>query len=283
MNELQIFNNPEFGQIRIIEIDGDPWFVGRDVAAALGYNRPHDAVYRHVEEDDAVMHSIPDSNGRTQKTKLINESGLYALIFMSELPSAKKFRRWIYKEVLPSIAKTGSYTLPQLTPNELILKIAESNLQLEKRIEQNEVQLMDTKTRLAVLEAKTPEIVEPDPQYYLEATNNHLSKNIYTMKEIAKAFGMSNVVLNKFLHTQGIIYPSEGGWRVNKKKCEEGYVKHEYGRFKQKDGKYKTVLYTYWTHWGMTFLVTYLKSLGFVMTCSIQPYDRKAFLKKKKR
>lgn len=134
MNELMIFNNPEFGEIRTVEIEGEAWFVGRDVASALGYSKPQDAVQRHVDEDDSVFHGVIDGMGRNQQTKLINEVGLYALIIMSELPSAKKFRRWITKEVIPSIVKTGSYQLPALSNTELIAKIAQSNVELERRV-----------------------------------------------------------------------------------------------------------------------------------------------------
>ena len=289
MSRVQIFSNPEFGQVRIVQIEGVSWFVGTDVAAALGYSQPHKAVSRHVEEDDGTFHTVMDNKGRPQQTRLINESGVYDLILSSKLPAAKKFKRWITSEVLPSIRKTGSYNLPELTKGEFLLKMAQSNLELERRMEQNEwmtekheMQIAENSTRLAVLEALTPEVVEPDPEYYLTAINNNVSKNVYTISGIAKAFGMSGVMLNKFLHAQGIIYPAENGWRVNKEKCEEGYVRHSYGKYRQQDGKIKIVLYTLWTHWGMSFIVTYLKNLGFVMSCSIKPYDRHAAEKRRR-
>lgn len=133
MNELQIFQNPEFGEVRTVEVDGEGWFVGRDVAIALGYAKPENAVPRHVDKEDTLKRGIP-SKGGMQQTTLINESGMYALVIMSELPSAKKFKRWITKEVLPSIRKTGSYNLPSLTPNEMILQLAQANVQLEKDV-----------------------------------------------------------------------------------------------------------------------------------------------------
>ena len=112
MNEIQIFNNPDFGEIRTVTIDGEPWFVGRDVAAVLGYSNASKAVMVHVDEDDKrfQMLSASDSqNGNLVKTAVINESGLYALILSSKLPSAKKFKHWVTSEVLPSIRKTGNY------------------------------------------------------------------------------------------------------------------------------------------------------------------------------
>lgn len=134
MNELQIFSNPEFGSIRCVEKDGEEWFVGKDVATILGYSKPLDALSRHVDEDDSVIYGVTDSIGRVQQTKLINESGLYSLIILSELPSARKFKKWITSEVIPSIRKTGGYGIPQMSQSELILKIAQNNVELERRI-----------------------------------------------------------------------------------------------------------------------------------------------------
>lgn len=113
MNALKIYENAEFGQIRTVEINGEPWFAGKDVAEALGYVKPLNAIAAHVDEDDSLKQGLIDSMGRTQETIIINESGLYSLILGSSLDSAKKFKRWITSEVIPSIRKTGSYNLPQ--------------------------------------------------------------------------------------------------------------------------------------------------------------------------
>lgn len=112
MNELQIFKNPEFGKIRAIEIGGEPWFVGKDVARALGYSNTKDALGRHVDDEDRRGSRIPTPSG-TQEMTIINESGVYSLIFSSKLPGAKKFKHWVTSEVLPSIRKTGGYLTPQ--------------------------------------------------------------------------------------------------------------------------------------------------------------------------
>lgn len=108
-NELQVFKNQEFGEIRTLCIDGEPWFVGKDVADVLGYEKSRNAIAIHVDEDDALKRGVIDSLGRSQQTTFINESGLYSLILGSRLPSAKKFKRWVTSEVLPTIRKTGSY------------------------------------------------------------------------------------------------------------------------------------------------------------------------------
>ena len=112
MNNLQIFNSEEFGDIRTVTINNEPWFVGKDVATALGYAKPLNALSAHVEKDDSLTQGITDSLGREQETIFINESGLYALIFGSKLESAKRFKHWVTSEVLPAIRRTGSYQKP---------------------------------------------------------------------------------------------------------------------------------------------------------------------------
>lgn len=112
MNNLQIFNSEEFGDIRTVQLNNEIYFVGKDVATALGYAKPLNALSAHVEKDDSLKQGITDSLGREQETIFINESGLYALIFGSKLESAKRFKHWVTSEVLPTIRKTGSYQKP---------------------------------------------------------------------------------------------------------------------------------------------------------------------------
>nr|UVX56621.1 MAG: hypothetical protein [Bacteriophage sp.] len=130
MNELQIFNSEEFGDIRTAEIDGKPYFVGTDVAKALGYNNPRDAVSRHCK--GVVKRDTPTSSG-IQSMSYINEGDLYRLIMKSKLPSAEKFESWVMDEVLPTIRKTGSYQKP-LTTVEQIQVIATGFLDHEERL-----------------------------------------------------------------------------------------------------------------------------------------------------
>ena len=108
-NMIQTFVNEEFGTVRTIVKDGQPWFVGKDVAVILGYNEPHKAIARHVDEDDGMKHPVIDSMGRTQNVTIVNESGFYSLVLASRMPNAKKFKRWVTSEVLPIIRKTGGY------------------------------------------------------------------------------------------------------------------------------------------------------------------------------
>lgn len=109
MNEMMVFNNPEFGSVRTVCIDGEPWLVGKDVAEILGYERPTKAIQDHVDSEDKDGIPIRDSIGRMQKTPIINESGFYSLVLSSKLPTAKKFKRWVTSEILPTIRKTGGY------------------------------------------------------------------------------------------------------------------------------------------------------------------------------
>ena len=109
MDEMQVFNNPAFGEIRTVSISNEPWFVGKDVAQVLGYERPAKAIQDRVDADDALKWGLSDSIGRNQETTIINESGLYALILASKLPNARRFKHWITSEVLPSVRKYGVY------------------------------------------------------------------------------------------------------------------------------------------------------------------------------
>lgn len=107
MNDLQIFSNPEFGQVRTVEIDGQPWLVGKDVAVALGYKNPQKALHDHVDAEDVTVNDLFTVNGTP--AALINESGLYSLILSSKMPKAKAFKHWVTGEVLPAIRKNGVY------------------------------------------------------------------------------------------------------------------------------------------------------------------------------
>ena len=144
MNNLQIFKNKEFGQIRTVTIDNEPWFVGKDVATALGYKNTKDALATHVEDCDKIVGSqnatpsIKDSMGRKQYPTWINESGLYALIFGSKLESAKRFKHWVTSEVLPAIRKTGGYQMKAPEGKELL---ALAVLEAQKTIEEQNAQI----------------------------------------------------------------------------------------------------------------------------------------------
>lgn len=153
MNEITVFNNENFGDVRTVRIDDEPWFVGRDVAKILGYANPNDALAKHVDEEDRGIAKC-DTLGGIQEMMIVNESGLYSLILSSKLESAKKFKRWVTSEVIPQIRKTGSYHAPK-TYAEALRRLADEAEKMEALQKQN--QLMQPKAEFfdAVTDSKT--------------------------------------------------------------------------------------------------------------------------------
>lgn len=149
MNELQIFNSEEFGDIRTVTIENEPWFVGKDVATALGYSNPQKAVRDHISEEDRGVNEMDTPSG-IQNLAVINESGLYALIFGSKLESAKRFKHWVTSEVLPAIRKTGSYQKPMTTDQKIQL-LAQGNVELTEKIDKVDKDLQEFKADMPLL------------------------------------------------------------------------------------------------------------------------------------
>ena len=149
--ELSVFKNQEFGSIRATNIDGEPWFVGRDVAEVLGYARTADAIRMHVDGEDKGVGEMKTPGG-IQKTVIINESGLYSLILGSKLPGAKKFKRWVTSEVLPSIRKNGGYIAGQETMSDDDL-LAKALMVATKKIEERERLLEEQKPKVIFADA----------------------------------------------------------------------------------------------------------------------------------
>ena len=160
MNELKIFENEQFGTIRTVEIDNTPYFVGKDVAEALGYAKPENAISAHVDEDDKTT-TLIQGTGSNYKSKavIINESGVYALVFGSKLPKAKEFKRWVTSEVLPAIRKHGVYAVDEVLENPDMLISALQALKEEKA---KAKRLTET---LAVQEQQIAEL-QPKASYY---------------------------------------------------------------------------------------------------------------------
>jgi len=178
-NELKIFEHPEFGKIRTVEIDGEPWLVGKDVAAALGYQNPSKALADHVDNEDKLNNESLLSLGQ-RGGWLINESGLYSLVLSSKLPGAKKFRRWVTSEVLPSIRKHGTYMTPEtiervLTNPDTIIRLATS--------------LKEEQQKRIALEAQA----EMDKPKVLFADAVSTSKNTILIGELAKLLNQNGI------------------------------------------------------------------------------------------
>ena len=210
MNELKIFQNPEFGAVRTIIIDGEIWFVGNDVARALGYQKTNEAIRKNVREMDTATAGVMDSLGRNQQTVIINESGLYDLIFESRLPSARKFRYWVTSEILPSIRKNGGYIQNQeeLTPEQIVANalIVAQNI------------IKDKDKKIAEL--------SPKAEYFDSLVD---SKLLTTFRDTAKELHIPPRQFTQWLVDKGYVYRD----RHNMIKPYEQYRK--IGLFKMKD------------------------------------------------
>lgn len=206
MNEIKIFENAEFGKVRTVSINGEPWLVGKDVAEALGYAKPLNAINQHVEEDDSLKQGLTDSLGREQQTILINESGLYALVFGSKLESAKRFKHWVTSEVLPAIRRNGGYIAQQeeLSPEELMAKA----LQVAQKT------LADREARLAAVSAENAalvvekQIMTPKAEYFDDLVDRNLLTNF---TEASKQIGVKRKVLISFMTEHGYLYRDKKG------------------------------------------------------------------------
>ena len=262
-NQITVFASDKFGDVRIVQIGNEPWFVGKDIANALGYERDTKAVTDHVDEDDRK-----NINGKTQSYLglelgqrggwLINESGMYALILSSKLPQAKEFKRWVTHEVLPSIRKHGAYLTDNaleeaLTSPDFLIKLA---TQLK---EEKEARLKaEQKT---IEQEKTIEVLKPKADY----TDMILKNNsLVTITQIAKDYGMSGKAMNSKLHEMKIIYNLNGQWLLYSKYQSQGYVHSETFPIKHKNGYEDTKMNTKWTQKGRLFLYERLKAQGII-------------------
>lgn len=254
MNELMIFNNPEFGKIRMLERDGEPWFVGKDIAEALGYKDATKAAREKVDDEDRGVAKMDTPSGQQEMT-IINESGLYSLVLGSKLPSAKKFKRWVTSEVLPSIRKTGGYSLPKDYPSAL-RALADS--------EERRMALASTNATLAAENERQAQVIaefEPIRQYVdtiLESTD------ALATSQIAADYGMSAQQLNKILRDEGIQHKVNGQWLLYKKHMNKGYTKSKTIKFTHSDGRPDTKLSTQWTQKGRLMIHNILEKRGVV-------------------
>ena len=197
--ELQTFNF-ENQQVRILEIESEPYFVGKDIATILGYVKPRNAISNHVDDEDKTT-ALIQGTGSNYKTEavVINESGLYSLILSSKLPNAKKFKRWVTSEVLPTIRKHGAY----LTPD----KIEEALLNPDTLINLA-TQLKQEREGRLIAEQRVNELT-PKASYYDKVLSN---KALVTITVIAKDYGMSGKAMNALLHELGIQYKQGTTW-----------------------------------------------------------------------
>lgn len=198
MNELKIFNNPDFGEVRTMNIGGEPWFVGKDVAGVLGYSNPNDALKKRVDADDKGVAKC-DTLGGAQELTIINESGLYSLVLSSKLPTAKAFKRWITHDVIPSIRKNGGYIAGQeaMTAEELMAKAL---LVAKKTIEEKEAELSRRQVENAIM--------APKADYFDELVERNTLTNF---RETAKQLGVKQKAFISFLMERKFIYRDKRG------------------------------------------------------------------------
>lgn len=265
MNELMIFNNPEFGEIRTVEINGEPWLVGKDVCAVFG-DKNHNRSLGRVDAEDKRVVPITDSMGRTQQITIINESGLYALLFAMQPQKAnnggvsdaypieiqeridrlRKFKRWVTAEVLPSIRKTGGYNVPKDYPSAL-RALADAE---EKRL-----------ALAAENEAQRQAIADFQPiKQYVDTILS--STRTLTTTQIAADYDMSAKKLNKILHEEGIQRYVNGQWILYKQYMGKGYTKSKTINITRSDGRPDTVLNTEWTQKGRLLIHEILTARG---------------------
>ena len=252
MQELKIFENSEFGEVRTAEIDGKPYFAGTDVARALGYSEPHKAVARHCRDDGMKRTPIVDGLGREQEAVFISEGNLYRLIVSSKLPSAERFERWVFDEVLPSIRKHGLYAIDDIIANpDLGIKALQAlKAEREARIA--------AELDKAVLTQQVAEL-RPKASYYdliLQCAS------LLSVTEISKDYGMSAKAFNKKLHELKIQYQQSGVWFLYAEYQDGGYTQTKTQNYCRSDGTQGARTHMYWTQKGRLFLYERLKAEG---------------------
>lgn len=235
MNEIQIFQNVEFGAIRTMSSEqGEPLFCGKDVALALGYKKPLDAIAHHVESEDSVKHGLLDNRGCKQLTIFINESGLYSLILCSKLESAKRFKRWVTGEMLPAIRKQGGY---------MVAKQGES---------EKEIMARALETVRSTIQRRDEEIARLQPKALY--TDQVLDSITCITTQLAKELGMTAQELNRRLCEMRIQYWQSGQYLLYADYARQGFAKSRTRTHTVKDGIVLTETYLVWTERGREFI-----------------------------
>lgn len=262
-NNVQIFNNEEFGKIRTVNINGEPWFVGKDVAEALGYSNTRKALADHVDEDDKTDGvTIRDSIGRDQTPVVIDESGVYSLVFSSKLDGAKRFKRWVTSEVLPTIRKTGGYVNNDELFIETYFSQVEESTKAMLRATLATVREVNEKNRQLeqTVGVQSQQIAELQPKatYYDVVLQ---CEDLISITAIAKDYGKSARWMNNYLHEKGVQYRQGDIWLLYQTYAERGYTSTK--TFKYEDGGENHVkVHTYWTQKGRLFIYELMKSDG---------------------
>ena len=256
-NQVTIFTNEEFGNVRTIMIDGEAWFVGKEIAGCLGYADTKDAIRKHVDDEDKQLiqkGQIATLEIPNRGMTFINESGMYSLILGSKLPSAKKFKRWITSEVLPQLRQTGSYSMTKQDSYMIEDPIERAKRWIE---EQEEKKMLEKENKKLLQDTKIQQQVIGELQPKADYTDIILKSNSsMNVSQIAKDYGMSAKKLNSLLHDLGVQYKSNGQWLLYSNFHDKGYTKSETGTY---DNGNQTYVHTKWTQKGRLFLYELLK------------------------
>ena len=254
MNELQIYKNAELGSVRAVAIGGEVYFVGKDVAEILGYANPSKALSDHVDDEDKLNNESLSSLGQ-RGGWLINESGLYSLILSSKLPSARKFKRWVTSEVLPSIRRHGMYATDDLIANPDLAIAAFTALKQER---ERTRQLSET---IAVQNQQIAEM-QPKVSYYDIVLQ---CRDVLPIRVIAKDYGWSANKMNKYLHEKGVQFKQGNKvWLLYQKYANKGYTSTKTHVFESMNGENHTSVHTYWTQAGRLFIYSLMKTDGYL-------------------
>lgn len=255
MNELQNFNF-EGNDVRTVLINNEPYFVGKDIANVLGYLNTRDALSKHVDEEDKNSVAIHDGKKGNPNQVVINESGMYSLVLSSKLPNAKKFKRWVTNEVLPSIRKHGAYMTEEKIEEALLNPDTIISLATKLKNEREKVEV-ERNGRL-IAEQRVEEL-QPKADYYDQILSN---KGVVTVTSIAKNYGMTAPELNKLLNQLGVQYSQSGSWYLYKKYQKNGYTHTIPVPYSHRDGRPDIKPQTKWTQKGHIFIYQLLKEHG---------------------
>lgn len=253
---VQLFVNKELElEVRAVEINGEGWLVGKDVAEVLGYKNTRKALLDHVDEEDKGVTKC-DTLGGSQEMIVINESGLYSLVLRSKLPGAKKFRRWVTSEVLPSIRKHGMYATDELLDNPDLLIAAATKLKEERAARLEAEKKVENLTLINAQQNQRIGELQPKATYYDLILQ---SNSLLAISVIAKDYGMSGTSLNKKLHEFGVQYKLGEQWLLYAKYHDKGYTSSKTQNYSRIDGSQGSKLHTYWTQKGRLFIYELLK------------------------
>ena len=250
MNELKIFNNPEFGQLRTLVKDNETWFVGKDVAEILGYSNTQKAIRDHIDTEDKLTERFVLS-GQNREAVVINESGLYSLVLSSKLPNAKKFKRWVTSEVLPSIRKHGMYATAQTI--ETMLADPDNAIRMLTALKEERAKRIEQEKQIATLTAENQMQAQMISEFKSKVEYVDIilrSTDTVTTTQIAADYGLSAKKLNKILHDEKIQHKVNDQWILYKEQMNKGYTKSETIDITRSDGRQETKMYTKWTQKG---------------------------------